>query len=64
MAVLAYLCVRVVMDIYDPSGDPIRRSRQDDPQGGAFDGAPDAVTLRTLRAAAERIAGRKPALRE
>jgi uncharacterized membrane protein len=68
MGMLAYLCVRVVMDIYDPSGDPIRRSRQDDPQGGAFDGAPDAVTLRTLRAAFDRIrgqaAGREPALRE
>ncbi|GAB3267730.1 glycosyltransferase 87 family protein [Sinomonas notoginsengisoli] len=44
-----YLCVRVLMDIYDPAGDPIRRSRQDDPQGGEFDRAPDAVTWDSLR---------------
>ncbi|GAA2201436.1 glycosyltransferase family 87 protein [Sinomonas flava] len=49
MGALVYLCVKVVMDIYDPAGDPIRRSRQDDPQGGAFDGAPDVVTLDSLR---------------
>ncbi|MDQ4503935.1 glycosyltransferase 87 family protein [Sinomonas sp. ASV322] len=45
MAILVYLCIHVVADIYDPSTDPIRRSRQDDPQGGEFDGAPDAVTI-------------------
>ncbi|WP_422934751.1 glycosyltransferase family 87 protein [Sinomonas sp. P47F7] len=45
MAVLVYLCVHVVSDIYDPTGDPIRRSHQDDPQGGEFDGAPDVFTL-------------------
>jgi uncharacterized membrane protein len=46
MAVIAYLCLHVVSDIYDPSTDPIRRSRQDDPQGGEFEGAPDAWTVR------------------
>jgi uncharacterized membrane protein len=55
MGAVIYLCVRIVMDIYDPSGDPIRRSRQDDPQGGEFDGAPDALTWDTLRG---RLTGR------
>lgn len=50
MGAVVYLCVRIIVDIYEPSGDPIRRSRQDDPQGGAFDGAPDALTWGTLRA--------------
>ncbi|WP_136611465.1 glycosyltransferase family 87 protein [Sinomonas albida] len=49
MAVLTYLCVHVISDIYDSSGDPVRRSHQDDPQGGAFDGAPDAFTLNPSR---------------
>ncbi|NUP75758.1 MAG: DUF2029 domain-containing protein [Sinomonas sp.] len=48
MAAIAYLCVHVVADIYEPSHDPVRRSRQDDPQGGEFDGAPDALTLRPV----------------
>lgn len=55
-----YLGVRVVMDIYDPAGDPVRRSRQDDPQGGEFDRAPDAVTVRTL---ARRLGRRSEAAR-
>lgn len=46
---VVYLCVRVLMDIYEPSGDPIRLSRQDDPQGGEFDGAPDALTWADIR---------------
>ncbi|WP_369045973.1 glycosyltransferase family 87 protein [Sinomonas sp. P10A9] len=49
MIAVGYLCARVLMDIYEPSGDPIRLSRQDDPQGGAFDGAPDALTWADLR---------------
>ncbi|GAB4098966.1 glycosyltransferase family 87 protein [Sinomonas halotolerans] len=45
MGALLYLCARVVIDIYHPARDPVRLSRQDDPQGGEFDGAPDALTL-------------------
>lgn len=45
MMAVVYVCRHVVWDIYDPSIDPVRRSRQDDPQGGEFDGAPDAFTL-------------------
>jgi uncharacterized membrane protein len=48
MITLLYVCLHVVADIYDPATDPIRRSREDDPQGGAFDGAPDRWTLANL----------------
>jgi uncharacterized membrane protein len=59
MGAVAYLCVRVLIDIYDPGGDPVRRSRQDDPQGGEFDRAPDALTVRSL---ARRLAARRQAV--
>ena len=42
----AYLMYRVVSDILDPAGDPVRRSGADDPQGGPFDGAPDRLLLK------------------
>ncbi|MCH6468399.1 glycosyltransferase family 87 protein [Sinomonas terrae] len=48
MITLLYVCLHVIADIYDPATDPIRRSREDDPQGGAFDGAPDRWTLASL----------------
>lgn len=48
MGAVAYLSIRVLMDIYEPSADPVRRSRQDDPQGGDFDRAADALTVRSL----------------
>ncbi|KAD4059737.1 DUF2029 domain-containing protein [Arthrobacter yangruifuii] len=44
-----YLMVRVVSDILEPDGDPVRRSGVDDPQGGPFDGAPDRWVLRRRR---------------
>ena len=62
MAVLAYLCVHVVADIYDPSTDPIRRSRQDDPQGAEFAGAPDVFVLQ--RRTGMRSSERNPPARE
>lgn len=41
MAVTAYLMARVVMDVLDPSQDPLRTHGDDDPHGGPFDGAKD-----------------------
>ena len=41
----AWLMARVVRDILDPSGDPVRRLDVDDPQGGPFDHAPDRFRL-------------------
>src|SRR5690606_16406192 len=40
-----YLCVMVVRDILLPERDPVRRSGDDDPSGGVFDGAEDAVVF-------------------
>ncbi|MGW6293317.1 glycosyltransferase family 87 protein [Streptomyces sp. NPDC055058] len=40
-----YLCVMVVRDILLPERDPVRRSGDDDPSGGVFDGAEDVVVL-------------------
>jgi uncharacterized membrane protein len=57
MGAVVYLCVRVLMDIYNPSRDPVRRSRQDDPQGGEFDQAPDAFTWAALGRRAPSTAG-------
>ncbi|MCC9174024.1 glycosyltransferase family 87 protein [Arthrobacter sp. zg-Y179] len=44
-----YLMYRVVSDILEPDGDPVRRGGVDDPQGGPFDGAPDRWALRRRR---------------
>ena len=41
-----YVMVAVVMDIFHPRSDPVRRLGIDDPQGGPFDHAPDRYTLR------------------
>jgi uncharacterized membrane protein len=41
MLATAYLMLRVVWDIYDPTYDPIRRHDVDDPQGGPYEGLPD-----------------------
>ena len=41
MAVTAYLMARVVMDVLDPSQDPLRSHGDDDPHGGPFNGAKD-----------------------
>ncbi|MCC9197342.1 glycosyltransferase 87 family protein [Arthrobacter sp. zg-Y820] len=41
VAATAWLVARVVADILNPAGDPVRRLDVDDPQGGPFDHAPD-----------------------
>lgn len=40
-----YLCAVVVRDILMPERDPVRRAGDDDPSGGALDGAPDVFAL-------------------
>ena len=51
MLAVAYLMGRVVREIYTPRLDAVRRHHEDDPQGGPFNGMPDAFRLRvpTLR---------------
>jgi uncharacterized membrane protein len=45
MAMTAYLMARVVMDILDPSQDPVRTHGDDDPHGGPFNGARDWLRI-------------------
>lgn len=52
MLATAYLMLRVVLDIWEPSTDPVRRHFADDPQGGPFDGAPDRLRLDLRRPSA------------
>lgn len=45
MAMTAYLMARVVMDVLDPSQDPVRTHGDDDPHGGPFNGARDWLRI-------------------
>ncbi|MFF1829895.1 glycosyltransferase family 87 protein [Paenarthrobacter sp. NPDC058040] len=45
MVATAYLMARVVMDILDPSQDPLRALGEDDPHGGPFEGAKDWMRI-------------------
>lgn len=49
VGVQLWLMSRVITDIFDPSGDPVRADGSDDPDGGVFDQAPDAAWLQRLR---------------
>jgi uncharacterized membrane protein len=42
---VAALCALVIYEIYHPEHDLVRRTGDDDPAGGMFDGAPDTFTL-------------------
>jgi uncharacterized membrane protein len=46
---VAILCGLVIREIWRPELDPVRRSYADDPDGGAFDEAPDAGWVSNLR---------------
>jgi uncharacterized membrane protein len=46
LATVITLCVLVVRDILRPELDPVRETYDDDPDGGDFDGAPDAAWVR------------------
>jgi hypothetical protein len=52
MLATAYLMARIVLDIWDPHYDPVRRHFLDDPQGGPFDGSADWLRLDPLRPSA------------
>jgi uncharacterized membrane protein len=49
IATVVMLCVLVIRDILRPEDDPVRRTYDDDPDGGDFDGAPDADWVRKRR---------------
>ena len=49
IATVVMLCVLVIRDILRPEHDPVRRTYDDDPDGGDFDGAPDADWVRKRR---------------
>ncbi|XTZ13207.1 glycosyltransferase family 87 protein [Micromonospora echinospora] len=42
LATVVLLCVLIVRDVLHPERDPVRATYPDDPDGGMFDGAPDA----------------------
>jgi len=55
VTVLIYLVIRVIIDMYDPTHDPVRTTLEqqhhpqlpiDDPLGAEFDGASDVLVLR------------------
>ncbi|GAB3966296.1 hypothetical protein GCM10027615_13280 [Plantactinospora veratri] len=49
LTTVVVLCVLVVRDILRPEGDPVRHTYLDDPDGGIYDGAPDASWLARLK---------------
>ena len=46
---VAVLCGLVIREIWRPELDPVRRTYEDDPDGGDFDGQPDARWVTSLR---------------
>jgi uncharacterized membrane protein len=46
---VAILCGLVIREIWRPELDPVRQTYTDDPDGGPFDGAPDADWIARLR---------------
>ena len=49
LATVVVLCVLVIRDILRPELDLVRQTYGDDPDGGVFDGAPDAGWVRKRR---------------
>jgi uncharacterized membrane protein len=56
LVTLAILCGLVIREIWRPELDPVRETYADDPDGGPFDGAPDAVWIRRLRQLGHHVA--------
>ena len=54
LVTVAILCGLVIREILHPELDPVRRTYQDDPDGGVLDGAPDAPWVTRLRASRPR----------
>lgn len=48
IAIHLFLCGRVIHDIWQPAGDPVRLGGLDDPDGGVLDKAPDAPWVARL----------------
>jgi uncharacterized membrane protein len=49
LVTVAVLCGLVIREIWRPELDPVRQTYADDPDGGTFDGAPDARWVGSLR---------------
>ncbi len=49
IATVVMLCVLVIRDMLRPEEDAVRQTYDDDPDGGDFDGAPDAEWVRRRR---------------
>lgn len=49
VGVQLWLCARVILDLWRPEHDIVRRGGLDDPDGGLLDGSPDAPWLVGLR---------------
>lgn len=49
LVMVAVLCGLVIRDIWRPELDVVRQTYSDDPDGGTFDGAPDAPWIARLR---------------
>jgi hypothetical protein len=49
LVTVAILCGLVVREIWRPELDAVRQTYADDPDGGPFDGAPDAGWISRLR---------------
>jgi hypothetical protein len=49
LVTVAVLCGLVIREIWRPELDPVRQTYSDDPDGGIFDGAPDAPWVTRLR---------------
>jgi uncharacterized membrane protein len=62
LATVAILCGLVIREIWRPELDAVRETYTDDPDGGPFDGALDAVWIKRLRRSVglERAAGPQP----
>jgi uncharacterized membrane protein len=56
---VAVLCGLVIREIWRPELDVVRQTYRDDPDGGIFDGAPDAPWVQRLRRSLR--ADKKPA---
>jgi uncharacterized membrane protein len=52
LVTVAILCGLVIREIWRPELDPVRQTYRDDPDGGPFDGAPDADWIARLRRSA------------
>jgi len=60
LVTVAFLCGLVIRDMVRPRLDPVRQTYADDPDGGPFDGAPDAEWVSRLRRTVRRDHNKEP----